>query len=800
MTSVCFVTNEIYPLNKGGIGRMLYNIAVENSRRAAPADIHFLMVWQPDDVQAEIRAALAGLAQVWFCPLSGLGHGGWIAAYERSNGLTWHYGHAYRQSLMLYAALRDYEAHLGRGFDFIEFPDFGGWALASLEAKAAGLAFTGSHLVVRLHSTGGVIGAHQPFYEKTGYWTGCIQDMEYLSLAKADLVVGHLPAIVDHNRAFYGFPESWSDAAIVETPPLELTDSEKRGDADRPTGAGARDFIFSSRLQPFKQPDLFIKAALYFLQDNPGYQGCFRLISYGWDERYIESLKQLIPAHAAARVRIETEVSASDRLAAIRAGIPVIPSNYESLCLFAFEASQLSDVLILNGQCLAFAGDDVWRHGENCLKFDGSARGLAGEMANALNLVLPEKATPTPTAPYWERAFRATAAAADPLPLTLVLHGFRAAEDVAVQVAAVRPQLPEGANLLLMLPEAWRGAGGQLEKGCTLYWHPGDAVWPEDIATVLQGLEGAVAFAPAGTGFEPGYLARATAALGADISLAAYGAHAWLDTGERQGIRIYAGGARSAAVLADEILPPGAVFRLDSLTKLLSTGDILASAVGAGWHEALVRTLALDGHAMVVEPAASLRLSGQQLRPAGNSLVDNTLLEQQMTRAVGTRPLFAPGVVLRALPALPLAAASLDLSHCLRGVKQVSPKPDGLEWQPVAYRMKERMLQVHPMPDAAVVCELPVTSADVADVTGVRIRHFGEGNPGVDFRLFVAASAGDAPTHASAWRTVMPGELQELELEGLGSQPFDAVYLEARPSNGKDTNYAWTFVDRLWTR
>jgi glycosyltransferase involved in cell wall biosynthesis len=799
MSSICFVTNEIYPLNKGGIGRMLYNIAVENSQCAEPVDIHFLMVWQPDEVQAEIRTALAGLARVWFCPLSGLRHGGWIAAYERSNALTWHYGHAYRQSLMLYAGLREYESHLGHGFDFIEFPDFGGWALASLEAKAAGLAFTGSRIAVRLHSTGGIVGAHQPFYEKNGYWNGCIQDMEYLSLAKADIVVGHLAAIVDHNRTFYGFPQSWADAAIVETPAFDLTETEKQGEASVKAAPCGRDFIFSSRLQPFKQPDLFIKAALYFLQQHPNYSGNFRLISYGWDERYIESLHQLIPAHASGRVTIETEVSAVERLAAIRSGIVVIPSNYESLCLFAYEASQLSSGLILNGTCLAFAGDDIWRHGENCLKFDGTAQGLAAEMAQALPLELPSKVVPAPSVPYWQKAGpEAALQSTAPVALTLVVHSFGTADDVVAQARDLLPQVPAGTRLVFMVAEAWRGIAQP--EGCVLYWHPGENVWPEDIAALVSQLDGAVAFAPAGTRFEAGYLARAARALGSDPSLAAYGAHAELGTDGRKAIRIYAGGAPSAAVLANELLPPGAVFRLDRLKSLVASRRILTSAEGGAWYDILVRTMALEGMAMVVEPAASIHLAGSHLRAAADGRADAALLARHLSGPEGARPGFVPGLVLKELPALPLTEASLDLSHALRGVKQVVPVSNSLDWQPVSYRMKERMLQVHPMSDEPVVCLLPVKSADVADAVGVRVRHFGEGNPGVDFRLYVADTPDSDPRCASPWQTIMPRETLELELPALGALPFDGIYLEARPTDGKDTSYAWTFVDRLWTR
>ena len=30
--SVCIVSNEIYPIDKGGIGRLMYNFAIANAR------------------------------------------------------------------------------------------------------------------------------------------------------------------------------------------------------------------------------------------------------------------------------------------------------------------------------------------------------------------------------------------------------------------------------------------------------------------------------------------------------------------------------------------------------------------------------------------------------------------------------------------------------------------------------------------------------------------------------------------------------------------------------------------------
>ncbi|WP_262689457.1 glycosyltransferase family protein [Kordiimonas aestuarii] len=798
MVTVCFVTNEIFPLNKGGIGRLLYNIACENHASASPVHIHFLMVWQPEDIQREIRAVFEGLAEIHFCPLSGLNHGGWVAEFERSNELRWHYGHAYRHSLMLYAALRQFEDKLGYGFDYIEFPDFGGWALATMEAKAAGLAFADGRIAVRLHSTGGIVTAHQPFYEKVGHWTGCIEDMEYLCLDKADLVVGHLPKIADFNQRHYGFSDAWRSAVHIELPPINLTPEEDGITFVRPQGD--RDFIFSSRLQPFKQPDLFIKAALYFLQETPSYQGRFRLISYGWDDDYVDWLGSLIPAHRRDRILIETDVSSSDRLAAISAGIVVIPSNYESLCLFAFEASQLSGAVILNGECLAFTERDLWQDGVNCLLFDGGARGLAQTMRKALETQSLSPVTYAATTPYWLLPPK-TGPEKTPGDATLSILAFGAADlpSAAQRCATLATFVGAGHRATMLLPDAWQGQL-TLPDGVSVYWCPGDDVWPEDMAGLLEDMTGLVTIWPQDTEVDPAYIDRAVRALNADPGLVAYGSHAVVRTGERQAVRVYSGGAAAAAVLSSDVLPPGAVLRTDAVQRLVATGQALTSPEKDHWYTVLCRRLALESAKMVIEPATSITLAGSQLREKGDPVVDNAVIERYINETQGRRLRYLPGLMLKSLPALPVTNTQLDLSHALRGAKQVCPDEGMLDWQPVAYRMKERALQIHPLADARVVAALPICAADMFSGVSVRLRHYGEGNPGVDFRLF----CGDEPDWSSAvsrtdWLTIMPGEGRELTLHRGDNTHFESVFIEARPTDGVDVSYAWTFVDRLWT-
>ena len=152
MVSVCFVTNELYPLKPGGIGRLMYNFAIDNLEAPTPSDLHYLLPADARDQAEAIREAYTGLGAVHFCSdeFSSLGDfGGHLRQLAesgdpdvpRSSNLDEHL----LKSLKFYSGLLAAQAKAGFEFDIIEFPDFGGWAVAAQAAKKAGLAFKNHH-------------------------------------------------------------------------------------------------------------------------------------------------------------------------------------------------------------------------------------------------------------------------------------------------------------------------------------------------------------------------------------------------------------------------------------------------------------------------------------------------------------------------------------------------------------------------------------------------------------------------------------------------------------------------------
>src|ERR1700720_2786281 len=302
--SICIVSNEIYPIDKGGIGRLMYNFAIANARSGVATDLHFLLGPKLAASAAAIESAYAGLATIHICSgapdsLGSLGEA--IRALDPSDSLD----ELMIESLRYYAGLLDAQRRHGREFDYVEFPDFGGWGAASLAAKRAGLDFSNTRFAIRLHSTFSLIAHYEPFMHQPSPWMAAKCDLERQCLRDADLVVAHLESTARTNAEWFRLPSGWMNKVRLELPPVLLSPAEQsalaESCADESRRATPRDFLFSSRLQPFKGPDIYIRAAVRFLDDLPGAENLFRISSYGWDEQYIDWLIRLVPLRGRGR-------------------------------------------------------------------------------------------------------------------------------------------------------------------------------------------------------------------------------------------------------------------------------------------------------------------------------------------------------------------------------------------------------------------------------------------------------------------------------------------------------------------
>lgn len=435
MASVCFITNELFPLAPGGIGRMIWNYCMWNAAQDAPDDLHVLLIEAPwserlhDDRLSVVRLhhaeGLGGLAAEQRSFLRGVAPGTARALLERG--------------MVACNALEALYEREGLAFDFIEFPDFMGLATATIRRRLEGAsALRRTRIVTRLHSSMTLIQADEGPTHAPSDWFAAVADIERYALRHSDIVVGHVPAVVDLNQAGFGFDAAWRERAMVEFPPIVFSEEERSLVAEAASArreanqeSDAQTFVFSSRLQPFKRPDLFLRAAVAFLRTHRARRDRFLILSYGWDKTYIAWLESLIPEDLAHLIQLRTGVDARERTFLLARSIIVVPSTFESLCIFAYESYLMGATVILNGRCRAFSESPFWRDGVNCLLFDGDVSGLVAAMERALSFEPERGAEPPETRPYW-REFRPARAPAAPVSVDF------AATEVAVSPAAAK--------------------------------------------------------------------------------------------------------------------------------------------------------------------------------------------------------------------------------------------------------------------------------------------------------------------------------------------------------------------------
>jgi len=827
--AICFVTNELYPLGPGGIGRMLHNFARHNETLGSPAEIHFLvppeLLASRPDAPMLLAGTFDGLAQVHICPdlanrpdlmaqlLARAGAHPWT--------LEWHLAESYRYYQGLLAA----ERRRGAPFDIVEFPDFGGWAVASIEAKRAGLAFTQTLIAARIHSTQGVIYRAERFTHHPGHSLGIVFDAERHLLAHADLIVGHERTVLAFNEDHYGLAGHWRGRCLLEFPPILPDDGDAPVQAEREP----LDFIFSSRLQPFKRPDLFIRAAILFLERHPDHAGCFRLVSYGWDEAYIAGLRALVPETLKEKILFVFGASAAERASHLARSVVVVPSDYESLCLFAFEASRMGCKIILNGRCPAFGKTSRWQDENNCLLFDGSVAGLAAAMEKALRWTPSATASIAPDTPYWLRpaawpVSRAPAVAQVKRPgVTVVCHGIRspaeferlfdtvlpldAELDLAGGTDAVQVLLPRG-HFAPDGPEARRVEA----QGWQAVLSSGKNECPEMLGRRLAALEReAVLLHPFGFEAAPGFLALALDAMARDAELALVCGHVELvdpHTARSDYLRAYAGEAPSTALLSSRIAPPFCLLRRDLPTRVPfdpRAGDL--------WFEVFARECALTGEGILVMPVIAATMDAflagrrETTKKISGGLTDAAGIAVGLpARLLSLDPVQPPGDG----PDRPLTLHGEQL----RPVSRIHPQGRVREWEPVQWHGGSRGIIVHPLAGEVTIGELRGPHRRVGRIVA-HVRNLSEHNGGVE--AAVALARGNAATQRilarldggemaddvalSAWQTVGPGRQALIELSAYGtSRGNDRLLLITRlPPRGEESDCHLAFERvELW--
>lgn len=353
--TICFVTDELHPFTAGGIGRLLANFIAARKDEVA---MHLLLPSCCRIDERQVRTHYPGV----------IVH----RAAARPWLKLWSTGYEDRMSREICAALRKIAQRVH--FDFVEFPDFRGWAAAALSARQRRGGFPHGEITVRLHGAYGVIAALEGRSTRPG---DRIAALERFALCHADRLVAPLPLVAEAYRAFYGFSESWRRRVEIAfpppcgpfVPPPRLACQENR------------DLIFITRVDPVKRPHLFAQAAERFMHRVPEFGGRAIFACMVNDSELWTRIQRGLDAGTAHR--FSHVDSGEERSRLIPGNIVVIPSGFETLCLAAYEAAAAGATLVLNRACPAFGDGSPFASPEAAFHFDGTVDDLAQAMEAA---------------------------------------------------------------------------------------------------------------------------------------------------------------------------------------------------------------------------------------------------------------------------------------------------------------------------------------------------------------------------------------------------------------------------------
>lgn len=811
--AICFVTNELYPEDNGGIGRILYNFAVHNREAGRKVDIHFVVggaLGRNAAAISRLTSAFKRLAEIHVAPdLKNEPESipqllGATAAADR-------FGPDARlaDSFQYYLGILRAQRAIKREFDLVEFPDFGGWGKVSMEAKRAGLAFANTALGVRVHSTQGILYRMERYAHVGGIWLAGQFDAEQFALAHADILAGHIPSILEFTLAHYGLEDRIGKNTVCEFPPISITEDEARSAKGAKQPGDSPDFIFSSRLQEFKRPDLFVRAAIAFLGRHPDYTGVFRIVSYGWNEDYIAMLRDLVPEKMAERILFILDASPRDRLDYIGKSVVVQPSDYESLCLFAYEASGMGRPLILNGACLAFGSFERWQDGRNCLLFDGTVDGLVNAMERARGWQPDTKVDLRADAPYWMAPQKLSAAAAQDAPapaaFTTIFHGATSNTDLRTIRRNIAKLEPGRCILLTGSADGYDESelAALRDIGVEVRLTPGHRFDPEELQKAIEAQEDEVVLlVPAGVQLSDAFLEHGARAIGRDAGLSMVGAHLEVrnhSTGVNMELKAYHGQAPNIALMHPRIMSPLLFLRKSVLERI--PFDFTA---GRLWFEAFSRAAALDGEPMCILPISGGQLDSQRARREENSTkLTSTLMDSLGLKAGLPARLLSVEI---APPPRSDATESVALAdETLSKAVKFAPTSVNLPWKPVEFHRHLGGLLVHPLEGYVTIGVLPldvesphrvavtVSNANKLNQGGEAALAFGSGQV-TEKQLMDLVAGGTAPEGLvlGKWVEVAPGTSVDYTMplpRDVAALPGKSLFLLSRIQKGKSADH-----------
>jgi len=402
MTRICFVSYEIHPTVKGGCGVFLYNTA----RTLLPQghELIFLLDIPPESFRQFDQVDRLDLPCAHNCRAYQVESLTADLRYTQNDFRSIFEFRAYRFHI---AAERIYRIEKP---EIIEFFDYCGVSYIALTAKAAGLSYTDARLAVRLHNSMELIDRRQP-PELHNIERYLMYGLEHHALRLAENVL--YPSDTFWKSEYRLHYENWFGEVLLSEPPL----------IDIPRwislGNNQEIILFYGRLHGIKGVDLFIDAAVHYLNNprNPPRQ--FYLVGYdsytppGYTGSYQAYLLRKIPPDLHQHFHFTGQLSWHE----LETLLPhvlyaIIPSYSESFSYAAHELYAAGIPLIVS-DIPAFRG--YFHHEENALLFDGTTYDLARQMERLSadvelreSITLPYPVTQIPLGDFYSASHRSS--------------------------------------------------------------------------------------------------------------------------------------------------------------------------------------------------------------------------------------------------------------------------------------------------------------------------------------------------------------------------------------------------------
>ncbi len=263
-----------------------------------------------------------------------------------------------------------------RRIEYVEFPDFGGLGFCTMQERRLQGFLADASLAVRLGTSHTARMNVEPMPRTLADLN--LSDLERKCLRDCDVVIAPYEIVSDQAREFFAISKEEWDPRIVFHRPPRVVDLN----AVAPTAVpafSAQPIVFLNGAHRFERLDLFVRGVAGFMQKDLDFSGSM-IIATDLEESVKTQMAALLPEQIKKRFDCQGGIARADRIDLIRKSTVVLTSDFDPICIDAFEASLLGARLILNEKNVAFGVEGPWVDGVNCLKFDGSVSGLVGAL------------------------------------------------------------------------------------------------------------------------------------------------------------------------------------------------------------------------------------------------------------------------------------------------------------------------------------------------------------------------------------------------------------------------------------